>query len=56
MKDILSPTTARILFSIAIPYSNLNENDKYSLDINYNYSILRELWSILLEIYQMRIH
>ena len=35
---------------------NLNENDKYSLDINYNYSILRELWSILLEIYTLRIH
>lgn len=35
---------------------NLNEADKYSLDINYNYAVLRELWSILLEIYQMRIH
>jgi|GEM_PF-824491 len=35
---------------------NLNEADKYSLDINYNYSVLRELWSILLEIYSFRIH
>lgn len=35
---------------------NLNEADKYSLDINYNYSVLRELWSILLEIYSLRVH
>ena len=35
---------------------NLEEAAKYSLDINYNYSILRELWSILLEIYTMRVH
>lgn len=35
---------------------NLNESDKYSLDINYNYSILRELWSVLLELYTMRIY
>ena len=35
---------------------NVNEMDKYCLDINYNYTILRELWSILIEIYTMRIH
>lgn len=35
---------------------NLEESAKFSLDINYNYSVLRELWSILLEIYTMRIH
>lgn len=48
------------------PYNPLNnetlgaesvgEEAKYSLDINYNYSILRELWSILLELYEIRVH
>lgn len=28
--------------------------DKQFVDINYNYTILRELWSILLEIYELR--
>ena len=31
------------------------EKDKYNLDINYNYSILRELFSVLIEIYNIRI-
>ena len=30
------------------------ENQKYQLDINYNYNILRELWSILIDIYNRR--
>lgn len=33
-----------------------NINNLQELDINYNYSILRELWSILLEIYNIRRH
>lgn len=38
------------------PYglTNVMESDKFDLDINYNYSILRELWSILFEIYTIR--
>lgn len=35
---------------------NISEDSKYILDINYNYSVLRELWSILLEIYEIRAH
>lgn len=34
--------------------TNINEADKHILDINYNYTILRELWSILVEIYSIR--
>jgi hypothetical protein len=30
------------------------EGYKNYLDINYNYAILRELWSILVEIYSIR--
>lgn len=30
------------------------EQDKFSLDINYNYNLLRELWSILIDIYNRR--
>lgn len=33
--------------------NNVSEYDKKSLDINYNYSILRELWSILIEFYNI---
>lgn len=32
----------------------VSENDKYLLDINYNYNVLRELWSILIDIYNRR--
>ena len=32
-------------------FSSAYETDKSELDINYNYTILRELWSILLEFY-----
>ena len=35
------------LYSISNEYKNI-------VDINYNYSILRELWSILVEIYSLR--
>lgn len=34
--------------------SDIQEYQKYDIDINYNYTILRELWSILFEIYNMR--
>ena len=39
-----------------VPYGFINatEYDKNSIDINYNYTILRELWSILVEIYSIR--
>lgn len=30
------------------------EIDKYQMDINYNYNVLRELWSILIDIYNRR--
>lgn len=33
--------------------NNVSEYDKNSLDINYNYSVLRELWSILIEFYNI---
>ena len=34
--------------------SEIGEQDKYILDIGYNYNIIRELWSILIELYSMR--
>lgn len=40
------------LFTFGI--CNISESDKKYLDINYNYTILRELWSILLEIYSIQ--
>ena len=38
------------------PYglTDVREDQKYDIDINYNYVILRELWSILFEIYNLR--
>ena len=38
------------------PYglTDVQEDQKYDIDINYNYVILRELWSILFEIYNLR--
>lgn len=38
------------------PYGlmEIQEEQKYDIDINYNYVILRELWSILFEIYNLR--
>lgn len=32
----------------------VSENDKHCIDINYNYFLLRELWSILIEFYNMK--
>lgn len=37
--------------NFAVDY--IEDYNKYSLDINYNYSILRELWSIMMEIYNI---
>ncbi len=34
--------------------TDVAEAEKFDLDINYNYAILRELWSILFEIYTIR--
>ena len=38
------------------PYglTDIQEWQKFDIDINYNYTILRELWSILFEIYNLR--
>ncbi len=33
---------------------DISENDKHCIDINYNYFLLRELWSILIEFYDMK--
>ena len=41
-------------FLSSIGPMQVSENDKYLLDINYNYNILRELWSILIDIYNRR--
>lgn len=35
-------------------FQDLSSSDMQYIDINYNYSLLRELWSILLEIYTIR--
>lgn len=32
----------------------ITDNDKQFIDINYNYGILRELWSIFIELYNMQ--
>lgn len=51
--------------NIAVPFGStdaqfgiqtLSENDKQYIDINYNYTILRELFSIVLELYTMQVH
>lgn len=47
-----------IYCTLGIPYSlsDIYESQKFDIDINYNYTILRELWSILFDIYNMRVH
>lgn len=57
-REFDSNSCYRLLYSMKtntldIPFglSDVSENDKYNLDISYNLYILRELWSILLELY-----
>jgi hypothetical protein len=42
------------LYDVSYGLYNASDLDKASIDINYNYTILRELWSILVEIYTLR--
>lgn len=42
------------LYDTGFGIKDCTQNDVQSLDINYNYSILRELWSILIDIYNIR--
>lgn len=46
--------TSYMTLNMAYGLTDISEEQKFDIDINYNYTILRELWSILFEIYNLR--